>query len=129
MNSNRKGKDGEREIAAYLRTHGLPARRGVQYQGSPDSPDVIGLDGYHIEVKRVENLNLENAMAQSIRDAGVGEIPVVFHRKNRTKWKCTLLLDDFMKIIEKSVHLEQNEQIQRDHVRKVIEEMEKRRQL
>ena len=127
MNSNRKGKDGEREIAQYLRAHGLPARRGVQYQGSPDSPDVIGLEGYHIEVKRVENLNLENAMAQSIRDAGVGEIPVVFHRRNRTPWKCTLLLDDFMKIIEKEVHLEQNEQIQRDHVRRVIAEMEERR--
>lgn len=127
MNSREKGKVGEREIAAYLRAHGLPARRGVQYQGSPDSPDVIGLDGFHIEVKRVEQLNLENAMAQSIRDAGAGEIPVVFHRRNRTPWKCTLLLDDFMKIIEKEVHLEQNEQIQRDHVRRVIAEMEERK--
>ena len=130
MNSKRKGAVGEREIAQYLREHGFTeAKRGVQYQGSPDSPDVTGLTGFHIEVKRVEKLELDKALAQSIRDAGADEIPVVFHRKNRTKWKCTLLLDDFMKIIEKSVHLEQNEQIQRDHARKVIEEMEKRRQL
>ena len=45
-NSRRKGKEGELEVARILRDHGYDSRRGVQYSGSPDSPDVTGLPGY-----------------------------------------------------------------------------------
>ncbi len=101
MNSKRKGAVGEREIAQYLREHGFTeAKRGVQYQGSPDSPDVTGLAGFHIEVKRVERLNIYEAMEQSIRDAGK-DIPLVMHRRDRDYWKVTMRLDDFMKLIRK----------------------------
>ena len=101
MNSKRKGAVGEREIAQYLRDHGYSdARRGVQYQGGADSPDVIGLRGFHIEVKRVEHLNLNDAMEQSIRDSAKDEIPIVVHRKNNDFWKVTLRLDDFMEVIK-----------------------------
>lgn len=100
MNSRNKGKVGEREIAKYLREHGFTdARRGVQYKGGSDSPDVYGMKGYHIEVKRVERLDLNAAMEQSIRDAAKDEIPVVMHRKNRDYWKITMRLDDFMEVI------------------------------
>jgi hypothetical protein len=100
INSKTKGKVGELEIAKLLREkYGYQdARRGVQYKGGEDSPDVMGVDGLHIEVKRVEKLNIEDAMQQSIRDSGENEVPVVFHRKNKEKWKATLLLDDFMKL-------------------------------
>lgn len=98
MNSNRKGKDGEREVATILKKRGFPARRGVQYQGSPDSPDVIGIDGVHIEVKRVEALNIDNALEQSARDAG-SDIPTVLHRRNGKKWKVTMYLSDWIEII------------------------------
>lgn len=101
MNSKRKGAVGEREIAQYLREHGYSdARRGVQYKGGADSPDVIGLRGFHIEVKRVEHLNLNDAMEQSIRDSAKDEIPIVVHRKNNDFWKVTLRLDDFMEVIK-----------------------------
>lgn len=100
MNSNRKGKVGEREIAAYLREHGYTeARRGQQFHGGSDSPDVVGMTGFHIEVKRVERLDLNAAMEQSIRDAAENEIPVVFHRRDRDYWKVTMRLDDFMEVI------------------------------
>ena len=89
MNSKRKGAVGEREIAAYLREHGFDAHRGQQYKGSPDSPDVTGLDGFHIEVKRVERLNIYQALAQAVRDCG-NKIPIVIHRRNRDEWKVTM---------------------------------------
>ena len=101
MNSRRKGAVGEREIAKYLREHGYDAHRGQQYKGGADSPDVEGLPGFHIEVKRVERLDLNAAMEQSIRDAAENEIPVVFHRRNNDYWKATMRLDDFMEVIKK----------------------------
>ena len=99
-NSRRKGAVGEREIAKYLRDHGFTeARRGQQYKGGADSPDVVGLTGFHIEVKRVERLDLNAAMEQSIRDCGENETPIVVHRRNNDYWKVTMRLDDFMEVI------------------------------
>ena len=95
--SRRKGADGERELANLLKTYGFDARRGQQYRGGGDSPDVVGLPGVHIECKRVEKLNVEAAMAQSRRDAeGTKDVPVVMHRRNYEKWKVTMDLDEFM---------------------------------
>ena len=102
VNSRRKGAVGEREIATYLREHGFTeARRGQQFHGGSDSPDVVGMTGFHIEVKRVERLDLNAAMEQSIRDAAKNEIPVVFHRRDRDYWKVTMRLDDFMNMLRK----------------------------
>lgn len=96
VNSRRKGKDGELEVARILRDHGYDSRRGVQYSGSPDSPDVTGLPGYHIEVKRTNRFNLYDAMAQSERDSGEDEIPIVIHRPDRKKWVVVMDLEDFL---------------------------------
>lgn len=99
-NSRRKGAVGEREIAKYLREHGFTeARRGQQFKGGADSPDVVGLTGFHIEVKRVERLDLNAAMEQSIRDSAPDETPIVVHRRNNDYWKVTMRLDDFMEVI------------------------------
>lgn len=94
--SRDKGKVGEREIANILKAHGYDAHRGVQYHGGQDSPDVVGLPGYHIEVKRTERLNLYEAMAQSKRDAGTDK-PIVIHRRNREEWVVIQPLEDWLK--------------------------------
>jgi hypothetical protein len=99
--SRDKGKKGERELASLLREYGYDSRRGVQYNGADGSADVLGLDGVHIECKRVERLNIYEAMEQAIGDAREGEIPAVFHRRNRDYWKVTLRLEDFMEIYQK----------------------------
>lgn len=96
INSRRKGKVGELELAHYLTEKGYNARRGQQFSGANGDPDVIGLSGVHIECKRVERLDLDAALGQSVRDARAGEVPVVIHRKNRQKWRVTMLLDDFL---------------------------------
>ena len=54
MNSNRKGKEGERELANLLKDrYGYDCRRGQQFCGSNGDADVVGLPGIHIECKRV----------------------------------------------------------------------------
>ena len=96
MNSRDKGKRGELEAARVLKEYGYETRRGQQYSGATGDADVVGLPGVHLEIKRVEKLNISEAMKQSIRDARDGELPVVMHRKNRETWLVTMPLRVFM---------------------------------
>ena len=98
MNSRQKGARGERELAKKLKEYGYDCRRGQQYCGANGDADVIGLPKIHIECKRVERLNIEDAMAQSKRDAKQDEIPTVMHRKNECEWLVTMRLEDFIKL-------------------------------
>ena len=98
MNSRSKGKRGELELAKELQKYGFETRRGQQYCGGNGDADVLGVPGLHIECKRVERLNVENALRQAEQDAQEGKIPVVMHRANREEWKVTLRLGDFMEI-------------------------------
>ena len=100
VNSKRKGAAGERELAHKLNEYGFETRRSVQYNGKADDgkADLVNLPGIHIECKRVERLNVSEAMAQAINDAKGGEMPTVFHRKNREGWLVTMRLDDWMKL-------------------------------
>jgi len=100
MNSRSKGKRGELELAHELKKFGYEARRAQQYAGINNDADVVGLPGIHIECKRVEKLNIDTAMAQSIRDARDGEIPIVAHRKNRAAWLVTMPLAEWMKLYQ-----------------------------
>ena len=106
--SREKGKRGEREVASLLREYGYDARRGVQYKGGQDSPDVIGLPGTHIEVKRTERLNLYDALSQSKADAG-DDMPIVLHRKNNSEWVVIQPLSDWINLF-RSWELEKEEQ-------------------
>ncbi len=92
--SRDKGKVGEREAAAELRRMGFTdARRGVQYQGGPDSPDVVGIPFVHIEVKRTEQLSLYTALAQAQTEADPGDVPLLLHRRNGKRWLAIVELD------------------------------------
>src|SRR5215831_13204515 len=73
MNSREKGKRGERQWRDELRANGYAARRGQQFCGSAESPDVVcdSLPWIHFEVKAVERLNIEEAMEQARRDCGI----------------------------------------------------------
>ena len=55
INGRQKGAQGEREFATVLKDLGIEARRGQQFSGGKDSPDVVAdLTGVHFEVKRVQ---------------------------------------------------------------------------
>lgn len=100
MNSRRKGKVGEREFAALLREHGFDAKRGQQFCGGADSPDVKSeaLAWLHIEVKRTQALNLADACAQAEGDCG-GKPWVVAHRRNRAPWLITMRAELFFALV------------------------------
>ncbi len=95
MNSRAKGARGEREAAAAWATvMGCRARRGQQFSGGSDSPDVVSdLENIHLEVKRVERGNPYWWVEQAERDCG-GKIPLVLHRKDRKDWLVILRLAD-----------------------------------
>lgn len=101
-NGRAKGARGERELAKLLRAEGYQTRRGQQFCGANGDADVVGLPGIHIECKRVEKLNLYDAMAQSKHDARDGEIPVVMHRRNNCEWLVTMSLRDWLKVYKES---------------------------
>ena len=98
MNSRSKGKHGELELARALRDYGYDCRRGQQFSGANGDADVVGLPGIHIECKRVERLDLPGAVAQAKRDARPGELPAVFHRRNREGWLVTMPMEAWAEI-------------------------------
>ena len=109
--SKNKGAVGERELAKVLNElFNISAIRGRQFCGSAGNPDVllqkqageerVNLPGLHIECKRVERLNLYDALKQSESDAREGEIPVVCHRRNRDSWIISFRLDKLKDIAE-----------------------------
>ena len=103
--SRDKGKRGERELAKYLREQGWPeARRTAQYCGSAGDADLAdAIPNVHIEAKRTEKLSLYQAMQQASDDALDGEIPTVFHRRNRKDWLVVVRLDDLPAFAERVV--------------------------
>lgn len=96
VNSRQKGKRGELELAAKLRElfpH-LDVRRSQQFSGkTDDSMDLVGFPGLSIECKRVQSLNIYNAIQQALEGKGV---PSVFHRKNHQDWLVTVRLSDLI---------------------------------
>ena len=100
--SQRKGRTGEIEIANILQSHGIPATPGAAVSYGT-TPDVVGLAGYHLEIKRVERLNVPAAMAQSIKDSERFDdgTPLLLHRRNREEWLCTMRLTDFLSLYER----------------------------
>ena len=94
--ARRKGADGERELVHILRDfYGYDVRRGDCFR---HESDVVGLPGVHIEVKRQEKMDLLKWIAQAVVEADMkGDgMPVVFHRRNRSEWRVTMRLEDWM---------------------------------
>lgn len=99
--SQRKGADGERELAAKLREYGYEIERGGSLSFG-EVPDLVGLPGVHIECKRVERLNVPAAMQQAVKDSQRFRdgMPALFHRRNRQPWLVTIRLEDFMQLYQ-----------------------------
>ncbi len=100
INSRDKGKRAERAFASLLRESGFDARRGQQFCGGAESPDVIcnALAWLHIETKHVERLDLIEACAQAERDSG-GKPWIVAHRRNGTPWRVTVSFETFINFL------------------------------
>ena len=101
LNSRQKGVTGEREFAQVLQERKLCARRGQQFAGGTDSPDVIctSLSNIHFEVKRVQAGNPYLWLEQAIRDAGDLNYPVVAHRRNGKDWIAIVEMDFLLDLL------------------------------
>lgn len=105
----RKGADAERELTRLLQGMGYPAERGGSLTWG-EVPDVTGLQGIHIEVKRREQLNLPGAIRQARFDATRFRdgIPAVFHRSNRGPWIVSMGLEEWLALYQKTKEQKNN---------------------
>ncbi len=104
--SRDKGKRGELEVVALLKKHGFEARRGQQYEGASDSPDVMhNVTGLYIEVKRREAFNLHAAWLKAEEERRLGQRSAIFHKKNHQPWFVTMEAHAFLSIMRE---LEEN---------------------
>ncbi len=106
INSRQKGAGGEREFSKVLQAAGIQSRRGQQFSGGKDSPDVTNdLTNVHFEVKRTEAGNPYKWFEQAKND-GTGKMPIVAHRKNGEQWLGILDMNDLIDLlITREIHL------------------------
>ena len=85
----------------FLKEHNIDARRGQQYKGTSDSPDVISeMKFVHWEVKRTEKLRLYKYLNKATQEAKT-KIPIVAYRKNKEKWVCILDAEIMLDILRR----------------------------
>jgi hypothetical protein len=102
INSRQKGKRGELEFAALMRElWRTPARRGQQFRGGSDSPDVVhGMRDVHIEVKRRENCDIEKWLQQADNERRTAnDVSLVAHRRSGELWKVTVYACDLPRLV------------------------------
>ena len=85
--SRQKGQRGEREVCKLLaeKLGGEYKRNLMQTQDG--GYDVLGLHGYAIEVKFQEKLQIEKWWEQTVEQAPIERLPVLFFRRSREPWR------------------------------------------
>ena len=102
-----KGKSFERELAKEIeerlggRVWRTPCSGGQWWEKA----DIAGkgnilVDRFHIEAKRQERVNLEEAYGQALRGAGTGKVPIVVTRKSRDVSMVYMKWDDLLTLLE-----------------------------
>ena len=105
-NSRAKGAVGERELSEFLRERGWPGSRRGQQRSGVDTADVIdGPEGWHLECKRVEKLNVWAAFAQATEDAPAGDHPCVAMRRNHSQWLAVVKLETLLGLLRELAFL------------------------
>lgn len=96
--SRQKGQRGEREVCKILAEKlGGKYKRNLS-QTQDGGYDVLGLDGWAIEVKFQETLSIEKWWKQAVEQSSEDKKPVLFFRKSRTDWRVVVPLCTHEKI-------------------------------
>lgn len=126
--SRDKGARGEREVVAILRAHGLDCDRTPNSGGLFIPGDVVGLDGFHLEVKRAERLKIGEWLRQAWEDSRpvIGErgssnqTPIVIFRMNDAPenyplgvWHACLPFEDLAALLTQAAILSKMEKVAR----------------
>lgn len=99
--SRTKGASGEREAADLIRSiTGTKLRRtplsgGMEFKGDVQTLEDGIVRDHHIEIKRVEALNLPKAWRQACDDCPPSKTAIVMHRRNNTEWMVTVRAADY----------------------------------
>ena len=100
--SQRRGRRAEIELANILRGNGFPNAAPGPPMSFGSAPDLAGVEGCHVEVKNVQNLNLVAALNQAAEDSayfGDG-LPAVFHRHKGGRWVVSMSLQDWLTLYQ-----------------------------
>lgn len=98
--SRDKGRRGEQELAKLYKAQGYsdcyrtPNSGGLQVKG-----DLQGVGNLHIEVKRIEKLNIWKALQQAVEEAEPDQTPALHFRRNSGSWYVALPLESFFKLL------------------------------
>ena len=101
-----KGKSFEREIAKDIeerlggRAYRSPSSGAMWYAKADVNCQGNIMTRFHIEAKRQERVNLEDAYGQALRGAGTGKTPLVVTRRNRDVAMVYLTWEDFLSLME-----------------------------
>lgn len=100
--SRRKGKVGELEVCRILREHGFKAQRTAPLQaaGGVTDADVLGIEGFHLEVKRAEAVSIDKWCAQATLASKPTDTPCVVWRRNNQPWRVALSFEDFLDLVK-----------------------------
>lgn len=100
--SRRKGASAELEFCRVLAAHGWPnAGRTSDGRTQTGRGDIAhGPEGFHIEVKRRERLEIVRWCQDTELDATPTDTPVVAFRSNHQPWRMVMLADDLLPIIK-----------------------------
>lgn len=100
--SRTKGRAGEQEVARLLREAGFDVDRVPNSGGLRVKGDITGLDGFHLEVKRKERLDLWTCLEQARTEAPEGDVPLLIFRRNRSEWQACLPLSDLIELLRRA---------------------------
>ena len=99
----RKGRAAELELCRILNENGIPATPGAALNYGTE-PDISGVEGFHVECKRHERIEIGAWMQQAERDAArFGGMPCVMHRRNREPWRVTMTLDAWIALYKRAL--------------------------
>jgi Holliday junction resolvase len=90
INSRKKGQVGEREVIHILREElGIEATRNLD-QWRDGGSDVLGLNGWSIEVKRAKSPLIKQWWEQTCRQTGDHQLPCLWYRIDRKYWRVVI---------------------------------------
>lgn len=106
INSRAKGKAGENELCHILRPLYPDICRNLDQFG-PLKMDHLNTPGVHLQSKRVERINIWDALDQTITESAPTDLPVLAFRRNwnrsslpsRSSWFGALELDELVALL------------------------------
>lgn len=97
--SRDKGARGEREVTRLFRAFGFDCDRVPNSGGLFIPGDVAGIEGFHVEVKRCERLDVSGWLRQARDEAPDGATPLVVFRRSNEVWQAVLSFSALLQLM------------------------------